>query len=403
MLGCRKDFPIFASKKDAPYVYLDSAATTHKPQSVIDAIVHFYSHDYATVHRALYSASQDITYRYHQVRAKARAWINAAHDEEIVFTRGTTSALNMLAVAMGQMWFPQNGSVLVSEVEHHANVLPWEMVCRRVCGNVKKIRVDQQGLIDLNHLEDLLKEQAAVVSIHHIHNVTGAIQPLDAIVSLAHQFGAYVVVDGAQSAAHMPPNVQEQDIDFYVFSGHKLYGPMGVGILYGKKELLEELPPAEGGGDMVDVYDSQCPQFARAPLKFEAGTPPIASVLGLGAAFDYLKALKPETFLAETELTAYMHRQLLTVPGVQILGPALGTPRGTLTSMVIDGVHPMDLGCLLDAKGIAVRTGHLCAQPAMHRWQVKHVLRSSLGVYNNNEDIDIFVHTMKSIVQQLRG
>lgn len=401
-LGVRDDFPIFATKKDSPYVYLDSAATTHKPQCVIDAIVRFYSHDYATVHRTLYSSSQDVSHQYHQVRSKARAWLHASQEGEIVFTRGTTSALNLLANAMSQVWFPQKGAVLVSEVEHHANVLPWEMACRRVQGEVKKIRVNDQGILDLNHLETLLQEGVALVSVHHVHNVTGAIQPLKEIIACAHRYDAYVVVDGAQGVAHTPPHVVDLDVDFYVFSGHKLYGPTGVGILYGKKELLEELPPVEGGGDMVDVYDSHRPQWLPPPLKFEAGTPPIASVLGLGAAFDYLQSLSPSIFQEEMALTNYMHQQILTLPGVHVLGPTLGAPRGALTSIVMDGVHPLDLGYLLDAQGIAVRTGHQCAQPAMHRWHVGHVLRTSLGIYNQQEDIHMFMDALQRAIQQLR-
>lgn len=400
----KKDFPIFASKqaKGEPYIYLDSAATTQKPQSMIDAIVQFYAHNYATVHRALYSSSQDVTRAYDEARVKAQAWLKAAHYEEIVFTRGTTSALNMLASSMSQVLFPQKGAVLVSEVEHHANILPWEMACRRVHGQVKKIRVDEQGFIDLNHLETLVKQGASVVCIHHVSNVTGAIQPLKQIIQCAHDHGVYVVVDGAQGIAHIPTDVVDLDIDFYAFSGHKLYGPTGVGVLYGKKELLEQLPPVEGGGDMVDIYHADHPTFLPAPLKFEAGTPPIASILGLGASFDYLQSLPLTVFQEESELTEFMHRQLLAIPGVRVIGPEIGQPRGALTSITIEGVHPMDVGYLLDLQGIAVRTGHQCAQPAMSRWELGHVLRASLGIYNNQEDINAFICALQSTITQLR-
>lgn len=403
-LSLKQDFPIFSSKqaKGELYTYLDSAATTQKPQTVIDTIVQFYTHDCATVHRALYGSSQNVTRAYDEARVKAQAWVGAKHREEIVFTRGTTAALNMLAISMSQAWFPHKGSVLVSEVEHHANVLSWELACRRTCGQVKKIRVDDQGLIDLNHLESLVKEGVSVVCVHHVSNVTGAIQPLKQIIQCAHDYGAYVVVDGAQGIAHIPVDVVDLDVDFYAFSGHKLYGPTGVGILYGKKELLNILPPVEGGGDMVDIYDHEHPVFLSAPLKFEAGTPPIASILGLGAAFDYLQSLPTSVFQEEERLTEFMHRQLLSISGVRVLGPELGQPRGALTSITIDGVHPMDIGYLLDLRGIAVRTGHQCAQPAMSRWQVGRVVRASLGIYNDQEDIDTFIAMLQDAIKQLR-
>lgn len=400
----KNDFPIFAAKqaRKESFTYLDSAATTQKPQCMIDALVQFYTHDYATVHRTLYSSSQEVTLAYDAVRSKVQAWLRAAHNEEIIFTRGTTAALNMLASSASQVWFPKHGAVLVSEVEHHANVLSWEMACRRVGGQVKKIRVDDQGVVDLEHLESLIKDGAALVCVHHVSNVTGAIQPLKQIVQCAHAHGAYVAVDGAQGVAHIPIDVVELDVDFYVFSGHKVYGPTGIGILYGKKALLEILPPVEGGGDMVDVYDETQPVFLPIPLKFEAGTPPIGSVLGLGATFDYLQTLPHSIFEEEAKLTEYMHRQLLAIPGVHIIGPELGEPRGALTSMTIDGVHPMDLGYLLDLQGIAVRTGHQCAQPAMSRWRVGRVLRSSLGIYNDQNDVDLFIQSLQSAISRLR-
>ncbi|WP_348663571.1 SufS family cysteine desulfurase [Chlamydia vaughanii] len=400
----KEDFPIFANKKlkGESYTYLDSAATTHKPKKVIDAITDFYSFDYATVNRNVYSSSKNITQGYTAVRGKVRQWIQASHDEEIVFTRGTTAALNLLAISANEVLIPQGGVVLVSEAEHHANVLSWEMACRRRGSHVKKISVDDFGYINLEHLEALLKEGASFVSIAHISNVTGCIQPLEEISRLVHKYGAYIAVDGAQGVAHTPINVVGWDVDFYAFSSHKMYGPTGVGVLYGKKELLEKLPPVEGGGDMVAIYHSEHPEFLPSPLKFEAGTPPIASILGLGAAIDYLQALPDSIYQQEEDLTNYLYDELMTIPGIQILGPCQGKPRGALVSSKISGAHPFDLGCLLDLQGIAVRTGHQCSQPAMTRWNMGHVLRVSLGIYNDKEDIEIFMSALRAILARIR-
>ncbi|AHK63703.1 putative cysteine desulfurase [Chlamydia avium 10DC88] len=404
----KEDFPIFANKQrqGQPYVYLDSAATTHKPQQVIDAIIRFYSVDYATVHRNVYSSSRLVTEDYTAVRSKVQQWIHATCADEIVFTRGTTAALNLLALSANDIFIPPGGCVLVSEAEHHANVLSWEIACRRRGSQVKKIAVDDCGYIDLDHLESLLREGAAFVSIAHISNVTGAIQPLKEISRLVHDYGAYIAVDGAQGVAHAPVHVVHDDIDFYAFSSHKMYGPTGVGVLYGKKELLEKLPPVEGGGDMVFLYDSHSPEYFPAPLKFEAGTPPIASILGLGAALDYLQNLLLEDaallYQHEADLIRDLYVQLIEIPGIRILGPGFEQPRGALLSFRIAGAHPLDVGCLLDLRGIAIRSGHQCSQPAMKRWDIGHVLRVSLGIYNDQEDIAIFMTALQDILKKVR-
>ncbi|EPP34521.1 cysteine desulfurase, SufS family protein [Chlamydia ibidis] len=400
----KEDFPIFIAKEKegVPYVYLDSAATTHKPQQVIDVITDFYTNSYATVNRVVYGASQDVTHSYHGVRDKIARWIGATYGDEIIFTRGTTAALNLLAISANDSLIPPGGVVLVSEAEHHANVVSWELACRRKGSCVKKIKVHDSGIIDLNHLEDLLHEGAHFVSIPHINNVTGAIQPVQDIASLVHRYGAYISVDGAQGVAHQLVQVVLWDVDFYAFSGHKIYGPTGVGVLYGKRELLKELPPVEGGGDMLSVYDSVTPKYLSAPMKFEAGTPPIAAILGLGAAIDYLESLSSPIYQNEEALTQYLHKRLLDIPGLEIIGPSLGKPRGALISLKVEGAHVLDLGCLLDLEGIAVRTGHQCAQPAMARWNLGHVLRASLGIYNDKEDIDIFVTVLQKAIDQIR-
>ncbi|AAP04805.1 SufS family cysteine desulfurase [Chlamydia caviae] len=400
----KEDFPIFANKElqGEPYIYLDSAATTHKPKKVIEAISDFYSSTYATVNRNVYSSSKNITEDYTAVRGKIREWIHAAYNEEIIFTRGTTAALNLLAISANDTFIPEGGVVLVSEAEHHANVLSWELACRRRGSCVKKIAVDDSGYIDLEHLEALLKAGASFVSIAHVSNVTGCIQPLKHIAHLVHQYGAYISVDGAQGVAHTFVDVVDWDVDFYAFSAHKMYAPTGLGVLYGKKELLEKLSPVEGGGDMVSIYDSENPEYLSAPLKFEAGTPPIASILGLGAAIDYLQSLPDTVYRQEEELTQYLYNELMTIPGMQILGPGINQLRGALVSLKVQGAHPFDIGCLLDLQGIAVRTGHQCAQPAMNRWNLGHVLRVSLGIYNDKKDIDTFMSALRAILARVR-
>ncbi|ACZ32575.1 cysteine desulfurase [Chlamydia pneumoniae LPCoLN] len=405
MKNLKEDFPIFAAKakENEPFIYLDSAATTQKPQQVIDAVANFYTSSYATVNRAIYSSSRNVTEAYAAVREKVRKWVSAASDSEIVFTRGTTAGLNLLAISVNDLWIPKGGVVLVSEAEHHANVLSWEIACRRRGSLVKKIRVHDSGLIDLDDLEKLLNEGAQFVSIPHVSNVTGCVQPLQQVAELVHRYDAYLAVDGAQGAPHLPIDVQLWDVDFYVFSSHKIYGPTGIGVLYGKKDLLDQLPPVEGGGDMVAIYDHQNPEYLPAPMKFEAGTPNIAGVLGLGAALDYLDGLSAKfIYDKEIALTTYLHKELLEIPGVEILGPSIEEPRGALISMTIDGAHPLDLGFLLDLRGIAVRTGHQCAQPAMERWNVGHVLRVSLGIYNDEDDINQFILVLQDSLDKIR-
>ncbi|AAF73526.1 cysteine desulfurase [Chlamydia muridarum str. Nigg] len=400
MYNVKEDFPIFRNQKD-PYIYLDSAATTHKPQCVIDAVTDYYSFSYATVNRAIYSASHDISSAYWRVRSKVAAWIGARYDQEIVFTRGTTSSLNLLAIAANDSWLA-GGTVVVSEAEHHANILSWEIACRRSGATVKKVRVNDEGIIDLSHLEKLLKQGVQLVSLAHVSNVSGAVLPVQEVAFLVHRYGALLAIDGAQGVGSGPLNLSGWDVDFYAFSGHKLYAPTGIGVLYGKRELLESLPPVEGGGDMVVVYDSESSRYQEPPLRFEAGTPHIAGVLGLGAAIDYLQALPFSVSDHLTALTRFLYNRLLTIPDIQIVGPQQGTPRGCLCSIIIPGVQASDLGFLLDGKGIAVRSGHQCSQPAMARWDLGHVLRASLGVYNDQQDVISFVEALEDILRSYR-
>lgn len=397
MYDVKKDFPIFRSQGDS-YVYLDSAATAHKPQCVIDAVTDYYSSSYATINRALYSASHDISSAHWQVRSKVCSWIGAQYEQEIVFTRGTTSSLNMLAIAANDSWLA-GGTVVISEAEHHANLLSWEIACQRSGAKVKKVRVDNEGMVDLNHLESLLQQGVQLVCLAHVSNVSGAILPLQEVALLVHRYGALFAVDGAQGVGRGLLNLSEWDVDFYAFSGHKLYAPTGIGVLYGKRELLKALPPVEGGGDMVIVYNSEEPYYQEPPLRFEAGTPHIAGVLGLGAAIDYLQSLPFSISDRLTELTNFLYEQLLTVPEIQIVGPQQGAPRGCLCSITVPKMQASDLSFLLDGRGIAVRSGHQCSHPAMVRWDLGHVLRASLGIYNDQRDIFLFIEALSDILQ----
>ncbi|WP_082196870.1 SufS family cysteine desulfurase [Chlamydia suis] len=397
MYNVKKDFPIFKKQKD-PYVYLDSAATTHKPQCVIDAVTDYYSSAYATVNRAIYSTSHDVSVAHWEVRSKVSAWIGAQYDQEIVFTKGTTSSLNLLAIAANDSWLA-GGTVVISEAEHHANLLSWEIACRRSGATVKTVRVDDEGMVDLNHLEQLLKQGVQLVSLAHVNNVSGAVLPLQETAFLVHRYGALFAVDGAQGVGKGPLHLSEWDVDFYAFSGHKLYAPTGIGVLYGKKELLESLPPVEGGGDMVVVYHSEASMYQQPPLRFEAGTPHIAGALGLGAAIDYLQGLPFSIEDHLTGLTDFLYEQLLTLPNIQIVGPRKGALRGSLCSIKVPNMQASDLGFLLDGRGIAVRSGHQCSQPAMARWDLGHVLRASLGIYSDRQDILLFVEALEEIIR----
>ncbi len=397
----KADFPIFHQREEqsSSCVYLDSAATTHKPSCVIEEMSRFYSCYYGTVYRGIYQASSSVTEAYSRVRDRVKDFINAEFSEEVVFTGGCTAGLNQLAIAFNDSFLSKKGPVVVSEVEHHANVLSWELGAKRVGHSVAKVQVDEQGIIRLDHLESLLRQGAALVSIAHVSNVSGAIQPLAEIVSLVRRYDSLLCLDAAQSIAHQSIDVRMIDVDFMTFSSHKMYGPTGVGVLYGKRSLLEILPPVFGGGDMVDVYASEDTLFQPAPLKFEAGTPPIAEVIGMGKAVEYLGALGLKKISEkESLLTQRILETLLAIPGVTVVGPGKGVPRGSLISITMDKVHPMDMGALLDARGISVRTGHLCAQPAMRRWGVPQMLRVSLGLYNDDEDIETFLRTFEELL-----
>lgn len=395
MQELKKEFPMLHGK---PLIYLDTAATAQKPKEVIEAIHTFYKEQYGTVHRALYALAVQSTELYNAAREKVRAFLNARAQEEIIFTRGTTEALNLVASSFGRTFLQPGDCVLISEIEHHSNIVPWQMICKERGAHLLTIPVNDRGELELAEIDPRVK----IVSIAHVSNVIGTLHPIKKIIEMARKQGAKICIDAAQSAPHMPLDVQDLDCDFLAFSGHKLYGPTGIGILYGKAELLEQLPPVQGGGDMIHEVTLQETTYAAAPLKFEAGTPMIAEVVGLGAAIDFLTKIGWSRIQREEEnLKAQMLNGLKQIEDLRLIGEA--KERGGIFTFAIDGVHPLDLGTLLDLKGVAIRTGHLCSQPAMKRFGVTHTARASLGLYNTLEEIDRFLYALQEVVAQCRS
>jgi cysteine desulfurase/selenocysteine lyase len=376
----RNQFPIF--EKHPELVYFDSAATAQKPKCVIDALASFYAEEYGTVHRAIYKGSLLATEKYNATREAARKFLNAEHLEEIVFTRGTTDALNLIALSWGRTHLKKGDEICVSEKEHHSNFVPWQMLA------------EEKGLT----LVPEITPQTRLVAVAHMTNVTGEIRPIAAIVQEAKKVGAIVVVDGAQAAPHLKIDVQALGCDFYAFSSHKCYGPTGVGILYGKKELLESMPPVIGGGDMIHQVSVDKTTFAAPPLRFEAGTPIIGSVIALRSALDFL-ALADKT--DENKLRILLEEQLQEIEGLRILGES--SDKGPLTTFTIEGVHPLDVATLLDLKNIAIRSGHLCAQPCLRSFGLEAALRVSFGLYNTVEEVHYFLEELRKAVCMLRG
>ncbi len=401
-MDLRKDFPILRKKIHGyPLIYFDTAATAQKPQVVIDAMHDFYTHHYGTVHRGVYSLVREATDLYVHARRSVQNFINAAEPEEIIFTRGTTASINLLARSFGEKFIRPGHAIMISEVEHHSNIVPWQMLCEERGAVLRIIPVNDDGELIQEAFEDLLDEKVKLVSIAHMSNVLGTIHPVKAMIESAHRAGACVCLDGAQAAAHLPVDVQELDVDFYAFSGHKLYGPTGIGVLYGKQKWLDKLPPLEGGGDMIESVTLDKTTYQRSPLKFEAGTPMITEAIGLAAATQYLSGIGMETIhVWEQELLDYATKKLQTVSGLRILGNA--EQKGSIISFNIEGIHPLDLATLLDCRGIAIRTGHHCSQPAHDRFGLTASARISFGLYNTFEEIDIFFTSLTSVLELLR-
>jgi cysteine desulfurase / selenocysteine lyase len=381
----RREFPIFTTHPEL--VFLDSGASAQKPRAVIDGIAEFYCTDYANVHRGVYSLSARATDRFEEAREKARAFLNAADEREIVFLRGATEAINLVAQSWGRACLKPGDEIIISDVEHHSNIVPWQMLCERLGARLVVAPTDATGQFDLAAFEALLSPRTRLVAVTHISNVTGTLLPIARIVALAHAKGAKVLVDGCQALPRMPVDVQALGCDFYVFSGHKAYGPTGTGILYGRYDALQSMPPWQTGGGMITSVEYAKTEFQDPPHRFEAGTPDIAGAVGLGLALDFVESLGREA-IAEHEqaLTGYAVDQLSRIPDVQI-APG-GQHQLSIVSFNIDGVHPHDVGTVLDQHGVAVRVGHHCAQPLMEKLGIAGTVRASLGVYNDEADID---------------
>jgi cysteine desulfurase / selenocysteine lyase len=394
----RSQFPELNRKvHDHPLSYFDSGATTLKPEPVIKGLNQFYGEDYATIHRGAYLLSEKATKAYEDVRAKVAGLIRAPKSSQIIFTSGTTDAINLVANTYGQAFIKSGQVILVSALEHHSNIVPWQMLCERVGSVLKVIPMNDDGVLNQEAYEKLLKEnEVALVAFNHVSNALGTINPVVEMTALAHEHGAKVLVDGAQSIAHCPVDVQNWDLDFFAFSSHKVYGPTGCGVLYGKEELLKSMPPWKGGGDMIYSVSFEKSVYADPPARFEAGTPPIAEVIGLGIAIDWLLSIGLEKIEAlEQEVQSYALERLPEVKGLRLIGKA--SKRAGAISFLLDEAHPHDIATLVDSKGVAIRAGHHCAQPVMTRLGIPATARASLGVYNNNADVDRLVDALHHV------
>jgi cysteine desulfurase / selenocysteine lyase len=393
----REDFPILREKiHGKPLIYLDNAATSQKPQAVIDALVHYYSHDNANVHRAVHLLSTRATEACERTREKVRRFINAASTNEILFVRGTTEGLNLVAQSYGRQNIEAGDEVLISGLEHHSNIVPWQMLCDEKRARLRVVHIDERGVIPLDQFENALNGRTRLVALAHVSNALGTVNPLGEMIEMVHRRNVPVVVDGAQAVPHMPVDVRALDADFYAFSGHKLFGPTGIGVLYGKEALLEAMPPFEGGGDMIRSVTFEKTEYNVLPYKFEAGTPDIAGIVGLGAAIDYVNGVGRRAIAAyEQELLDYATAAISQLSGVRIIGTAPN--KASVISFVLNGAHPHDVGTILDQEGIAVRTGHHCAQPVMDRFQIAATTRASLAFYNTAAEVDALVAGIRKV------
>jgi len=384
----RKDFPVIDQViKGKRLCYLDSAATTLKPLVVIDEIDKYYRSETSNVHRGLYWLSENATFKFEETRDKITSLINSPDRSQVIFTKGTTEAVNLVAQSYGRSFFKKGDVILLSQMEHHSNIVPWQMIAEEVGAIIKVIPINEKGEIILDEYKKLLKDNVKFVSVVYVSNALGTINPVKEMIKLAHEKGAKVFIDAAQAVSHLKVDVVDLDADFLAFSGHKMFGPTGVGVLYGKKELLENMPPYQGGGDMIDVVTFEKTTYNNLPHKFEAGTPPIASVIALGKAVDYLLQVGFEKIHnIETELLEYGTKKLSSIPGLRIYGEAEN--KTSVISFGIDGIHPHDLASLIDKEGVAIRTGHHCTQPLMKFFKVTATCRASFSIYNNQEDID---------------
>ena len=395
----RQDFPVLQQEVNGkPLVYLDNAATSQKPQSVIDALVSYYTTENANVHRGVHTLSQRATDDYEAARSKVRRFINAAEDHELIYVRGATEGINLVAQTFGRANVGPGDEVIISAMEHHSNIVPWQVLCKEKDAHLKVIPINDAGELLVDQYEQLLSPRTKLVSIVHQSNALGTINPLPTIIQMAHSRGVPVLVDGAQSVPHMTIDVQEMGCDFFVFSGHKLFGPTGIGVLYGRSELLEAMPPYQTGGEMIRSVTFEETLYNVLPHKFEAGTPNIAGSIGLGAAIDYIHTLGMDRINAyEKELLDYGSDALSRIEGLKIIGTAKN--KGGILSFTLGDIHPHDIGTILDSQGIAIRTGHHCAQPVMDRFGIPATARASLAFYNTKAEIDSLVEGIDRVLE----
>jgi len=397
----RADFPILKREVNGkPLVYLDNGATTQKPSAVIDSIVRYYTDMNSNVHRGVHYLSQISTDAFEITRKKVQAFIHAAEDREIIITKGTTDGINLIATCYGRAFIQAGDEIIISAMEHHSNIVPWQMLCDEKGCKIRVIPMNDKGELDMVAYENLLNEKTKLVAVTYVSNALGTINPVGQIISMAHQYGAVVLVDAAQAVQHLKIDVQNLDVDFLVFSGHKMYGPTGVGVLYGKEDLLNAMPPYQGGGDMIKEVTFEKTTYNELPFKFEAGTPNIEAGICLNEAIDYINSIGLESIEAyELELLQYATEKLSEVSGIRFIGTA--EHKCSVISFVIEGTHPYDVGVILDKLGIAVRTGHHCAQPVMDRFGIPGTIRASLAVYNTKEEIDVLVAGIQRAVNML--
>lgn len=393
----RQNFPILETRvHDKPLLYFDNAATTLKPRTVAETVHEHYLYKASNVHRGVHYLSEQATIAYEDVRTKIKDFINARERSEVLFTRGTTESLNLVALSYGRKFLEKDDEIIISEMEHHSNIVPWQMLCEEKDCKLQVIPINDKGEIILDEYKKRLSHKTRIVSVAYVSNTLGTINPIKDIIKLAHDYNAITVIDGAQAVAHLPVDVQALDCDFFAFSAHKMFGPTGVGILYGKTELLNSMPPVFGGGDMIDTVTFEKTTYNVIPHKFESGTPNIAGVIGFGAAIDYLQNLNIiRIHEYERNLLHYATEKMQEVEGLKIIGTA--KDKAAVISFVIEGTHPHDLGTLLDMEGVAVRTGHHCTQPLMKRFGVPATARASFSVYNTKEEIDAFVQALQKV------
>ena len=397
----RKDFPILTRMQDGkPLVYLDNAATSQKPQSVIDSISNYYLTYNANIHRGVYQLSEDSTLAYEEARMKVQKWINASESREIIFTRGTTEAINLVAQSYGRFHIKEGDEIIISNMEHHANIVPWQVLCEEKNAKLRIVPITDSGELIMEEFLKLINDRTKFVSVNQISNTLGTINPVKEIINISHKRNIPVLIDGAQAAPHMRVDVQDLDCDFYAFSGHKMFGPTGIGVLYGKAEFLESMPPYQTGGDMIKSVTFEKTLFNEIPFKFEAGTPNISGAIGLSAAIDYLDKLDfNETAEHENELLEYATEKLNKIDGLKIIGTA--ELKAPVISFIIENIHPHDIGTILDSEGIAIRTGLHCTQPLMKRFNVPATARASFAFYNTKEEVDKLVEGIHKVKRVL--